>query len=276
MLINKNIVFIGTGRMASALIIHLIKNKQYSDSKIIATHRCVDKIMHLKNNFGIYISDSNVESVIKSDIIILSARPEQIQEVVKEIKNVVQKNQIIISLAIGVPLKWLHSEFPNNDFIYHVHPPSTIFASTPGISFITSERKELDSNLDIVINLFKSFGETILVSEEDLEKYAVYAGASPAFFLRLAENWLGLAVENGISREVALKIIYINYKAIINSITDKKLSFKDIEKLIATPNGVTEMGLSVIDKNNLEYIFIEIVKKAQGKIKMIKSSFFLT
>ena len=259
--------------MAKALITTLINEKYCSPSQIIATHHNVASINSLEKEIRVMVSSSNSKAIILSEIIILCVRPQQFPELINEIKPFIKDHHIIISIAVGVPIEWLRMEFPNCNSIFHIHPPSTIFASSKGISFIASEQKNLtDSNL-IVKDIFESFGEVIFVPEVDIDNYAVFVGCSPAFISRMAANWINLAIENGIPKEVADKIIVATFQSVTNSLVNLNISLKDFENKITTPNGVTEMGLRVIEKYDLGNIFVEIINKSKDKIKKIKNIF---
>src|SRR5437879_5504851 len=104
---NQKLTFIGTGRMAGALINTLMKEKYCSPSQIIATHHNVASIKILEERIGIKVTNSNREAIESSEIIILCVRPQQFPILIDEIKPFIEKRHIIISIAIGVPIEWL-------------------------------------------------------------------------------------------------------------------------------------------------------------------------
>jgi len=273
MALSKKIAFIGAGNMACALISYLISTNKYLPENIIATHHNRDILEGLRINFKIEITTSNIDAIKNSELIILCVRPQQFKNLINEIKPSINNHHIIVSIGIGVSIKWLHHELGNCQSIFHVHPPSVIFAQSTGISFITFDQKKESSTFEIIKEFFRNFGEVMVVTETEIEMYAIFSGCSPAFFCRLANDWLSLAIDNKIPQEVALKIIINSYNAIIHNVVDLRNTFDDFESKIATPNGVTEIGLQAIKKNGIKNMLLETIEKAMSKIQNIKNTY---
>ena len=54
---------------------------------------------------------------------------------------------------------------------------------------------------------------------------------------------------------------------------DKDLSLDRFEKLIATPNGLTETGLNALKSGGLDELFNSVLVETKSKIKIIQSMF---
>jgi len=269
------LAFIGTGRMAGALITNLIKERYCAPAQIIATHHDISSISYLEREFRVKTTTSNASAIELSEIIFLCVRPQQFPQLISEIGPFIKEHHIVISIAVGVPIDWLRMALSKCNSVFHVHPPSTVFASSKGLSFIALEENAPAESGLITRKIFRAFGEVIVVHETDIDSYAVFAGCSPAFVARMAGDWFNLAIENGISEEIAKKITLVTFQAITNGINNLNMSLKDFERKIATPNGVTEMGLKAIEKQDLTKIFLDVVNIARDKIKRIKDIFNL-
>ena len=104
---KKSIAFIGTGKMAVALI-SCIYNKKFVKS-IIASDKNENNLEKIKKQFNIKTTTDNKEAVKNSDIVFICVKPQDIDEILNEIKDAV-KNQLIVSIAAGIKLKHLESK----------------------------------------------------------------------------------------------------------------------------------------------------------------------
>ncbi len=264
---NSRIAVIGTGRMGSSLIRELI-NMNSEFNKIIIPYDCnKEKLVDLKK-YNIELSE-NIDYVINSSkFLILAVRPQQMKLLVDDIKNRINSQHIIISIAIGVPLKWLSNSLKKTKNIFHVHPPSTIMAFSKGISF-ASTLPNIKTNIKIEVEkIFVNLGELIWVDESEIEKLAIIAGCSPAFISYFLEKWREMSLEIGLKDEIVDLIISKMFSAIQYGVSEKKLSYSEIINNISTPNGVTLEGLRNLEP--LKSLFTKVYESSSNKIESIK------
>jgi pyrroline-5-carboxylate reductase len=269
----KKVAFLGTGRIATALITSFIKKGIYKRSQIIATHHRANRAQDLAKLLSITVVTDNVEAVLASQIIYLCVRPLQVPRLVQEIAPAISKKHIVVSVAVGVPLSWLRKKLPLCNLIIHFHPPSVIFSNVPGISFIAYEKYPAKGSVNHVKAILSKLGETIIVPEKMMDKYAVFSGCSPAFFSRIAKIWQRIAMKSGIPQKHARKIIYSTFSGIGSSIDSQSLDLETLERLIATPGGVTKAGIKRLTQGDLSNILTATVKTCFNKIERVRSTF---
>ena len=103
--------FIGTGNMASAIMGGIIKNQIIPAEEIIGADLFAPGREKAKAQFGIHVTDSNKEVVEKADVIVLSVKPQFYADVIREIRDVIRAEQIVITIAPGKTLAWLTEQF---------------------------------------------------------------------------------------------------------------------------------------------------------------------
>src|SRR3989338_1467921 len=99
-IISKKIGFIGTGKMASALIASIVKSKLVEPKDIIACDKKEEALIGIKSSYSINIHCDNKEIVKLSDIIFLCVKPQDMDNVLREIKDA-SKNFVFVSIAAG-------------------------------------------------------------------------------------------------------------------------------------------------------------------------------
>jgi pyrroline-5-carboxylate reductase len=159
---NKKIMFIGAGNMAQSIISGLLK-ENFSSSVIFAIDTDEAQRNHLEKTFA--VKTSNDLSLVESaDVIILSTKPQHVQGICSNIKDIV-KNQLIISIAAGIRLnqisQWLGGykkiirTMPN--LVAQVQKSVTVAFTLPE----TDQESVEDTN-----KILNSFGDTVWLKEE--------------------------------------------------------------------------------------------------------------
>ena len=170
LLSNKKIAFIGAGNMATAIIDGMLRNKTKEPSLIYVydlDHAKLE-IMQKKN---INISASACEAVENSDIIVLAVKPQNYEEVLVGIKDVVTKQKIFVSIAAGI-----------------------------STGYVTR-------TLETAYNMFALSGEVCLFPESKMNEVISINGSSPAYFYLFALAMREYAEEVGFDGDTALKLI---------------------------------------------------------------------
>ena len=101
-MINKTIGFIGGGNMASAMIGGMINSRLCHKEQIIATARTQETLNRLSDAYGIRVALDNVETARHSDILFLAVKPYLYQEIIKEIRDVIDDQKLIVAIAAGI------------------------------------------------------------------------------------------------------------------------------------------------------------------------------
>ncbi len=101
----KNIGFIGTGKMATALAQGLIQS-QFSQADSIQGFDIFESAREsFRKKTGGKAIDSVQKLIKESDILVLSVKPQQMTEVLNEIHPIITEKHLVISIAAGFPIK---------------------------------------------------------------------------------------------------------------------------------------------------------------------------
>ena len=102
-MIDQKITIIGGGNLGGAVAFGLIKSKQIQPSDLTVSDRYTSVLKKFQDQ-GATVTDSNVDAVKTANIIILAIKPYQAQEIIAEIKPILNSNQILISAVAGLGL----------------------------------------------------------------------------------------------------------------------------------------------------------------------------
>ena len=102
--------FIGAGNMASAMIGGMLQKGLLQKEDIIASSATQKTADRVAQEFGIRTTLDNKE-VAKAEIVILAIKPIYCEGVIREIRDQIGENQIVVTIVAGRSLQWLSDTF---------------------------------------------------------------------------------------------------------------------------------------------------------------------
>ena len=248
--------------MAGALISCIHKNNL---AKIIATNKDGTALKKIKNKFkNIKTTTDNKEAVKNSDIIFICVKPQNIDEVLDEIKNNV-KNKLVVSIAAGIKIKHIEKILKTKRII-RVMPNINCLVGEMASGFAAGKDATKEDMEDIK-KILNSAGISFLIKEELMDALSAISGAGPAFFAYFIESLAEAGIKNGLPKEIAYKLAAKTALGTGKLILEKDLSAGEVIKMVASKKGVTLSGLKVLDKHKVKNILEETINAAIKRSK---------
>ncbi|MBQ4115707.1 pyrroline-5-carboxylate reductase [bacterium] len=259
--------FIGTGKMASAIIYGIQQSSFVNSNEIIASQRTENTLEQKSQDLGIKLTTNNIELVKNSEIIFICAKPNQVEEIINEISPELDSNHLIVSIAAGITLEKLEKLLPKNSKAIRVMPntPATI---KEGMSGICKGNKATGTDLAYIESLFNTIGKTIIVdNDSQMDVVTAISGSGPAFYYKII-NDIALAGEKlGLEYDKAL---LLSIQTAIGSAKMALLRDVTMEQLVAnvaTKGGCTRVGVDTMEELNIESSLFNTIKNTTQKAK---------
>ena len=246
---SKKISFIGTGKMATALISSFY-NKQLAKT-IIASDKNNKNLNNVKKNFGIKTIKDNKEAVRNSDVVFICVKPQDFDEVLHEIKNVV-KNQLIVSIAAGIKTKHIESILGNKRII-RVMPNINCLVGEMAAGF-SKGKFATKKDVDYVEKLLSASGLAYLVKEDLMDALSIISGCGPGFFAYFMKYLAEAGIKEGLPKQMAYKLAAKTALGTGKLLLEKNMSPDDLIAMVASKKGITSEGLKVLNKHKVNKI----------------------
>ena len=237
-----NIGFIGTGKIASSVIIGISKSRiSFRKIYISARNKKIAKDLKRKLNKIIIVKD-NQQIIDKCKWIFLSITPQVGNKIIKHLRF--KPNQIIVSFISTITLSELKKAVKVKAKIVRAIPLPPISLKKGPVP-IYPPNKEVKS-------FFDKIGSTIEIKNEKLSKnFWSTSGMMASYYelLKVMSNWL---VKKGIKKKDAQKYITslflaLSEDAVVNSNKDLKYLVKESQ----TPKGLNQQGLNTMSKKGV-------------------------
>lgn len=167
--------FIGIGNMNSAIVDGLL-NSGYDSSKINLNNRTMEKIEKYRQ-YGVNLYNDSQELIDNSDIIILGLKPYMYPQWLDahDISRVK-----FISIGAGITSEFM-SKYTKDFVLTMPNTPSKVGCGSTLIIESTCVTED-------VLGIFKSFGGIKVIREDELAKYTLVTGSSPAYFFTFVDS----------------------------------------------------------------------------------------
>ena len=251
--------FIGTGNMAGAIMGGIIKNEIFRPEEMIGADISPAGRERVKETYGIQVTADNREAAEKSEVLILSVKPQYYAEAIAEIRDCVSDDQLIITIAPGKTLAWLEEQFGKAVKIVRTLPntPALVGEGMTAACvnpYVTEEEKAY------ALKILGSFGKVEIVPEHLIDAVVAVSGSSPAYVFMFIESMADAAVAEGMPRaqayQFAAQAMYGSAKMVME--TGKHPG--ELKDMVCSPAGTTIEAVRVLEERGFRSAVIEAMK----------------
>ena len=132
---------------------------------------------------GIEVFCDNQKLAELCDIIFISTKPNQVSEVLKQIKEFLTPEKLVVSIAAGVTTSKIESILTNSRVVRVM--PNTPALVKLGMFGICAGKQAYAQDIDYISDMLSSIGRCITVEESQMDIVTAISGSGPAFFYKV-------------------------------------------------------------------------------------------
>ena len=258
--------FIGCGNMATAIIKGIIRKQIIDAENIIASAKTKATLDRVQKELGVKVSTDNLEVTENSDILVLAVKPQYYPEVIAQIKDVVRKEQIVISIAPGKTLDWLQEQFGGGVRLVRTMPNTPALVGE-GMTGACRNEYVTDEDYATVLRILGSFGEVETISENLMDVCVSVSGSSPAYIYILIEAMADGAVADGMPRAQAYKFAAQSVLGSAKMVLETGKHPGELKDQVCSPGGTTIEAVRVLEEKGFRSSVIEAMKACVRKAR---------
>ena len=263
---NKKIGFIGCGNMGRAMLGALMNSEQIDPQSITASVRTEASLRELNEKWPIRTTLNNVEVAERCDIIILAVNPAQYETIIKEIRDVITFDQIIVSIAAGINLEQMGDWIGKSAKIIKTMPNTPVLVQE-GMTAICANEHVHESELEMMSTYFRLFGEVEIMDEHQFDAYIALCGSSPAYIFMLIEAMADGAVKLGIPRKQAIKMAEQSILGSAKLALDTGIHPAELKDMVCSPGGATIAAVSELEERGFRSAIIQAMDVCAAQSK---------
>jgi pyrroline-5-carboxylate reductase len=232
---SMTVGILGVGRLAEFLVAGLCRHE--GGPEILLSPRNAARAGRLAESYGLTIAGDNGELVAASDLVLLATRPDQAESAVTGLPW--HADRLLIDLCAGVPLAVLAP---------HCGPVMLARAMPMSAAMIGESPTCLYPDLAPARALFSRLGPVVALPDEAAFEAASVLGAYYGWVHGLIGTVARWTAEAGVDAATARDLTAYMTRAAADMVRHQRdLSFAEIVGELATPGGITALGLGVLE-----------------------------
>lgn len=266
---EKRIGFIGCGKMGQAMIAGMLKSSIVKPEQIIASAKSTQTISFIKHTLSIQAVQCNKEVASSSDLLFLAIKPNLYKQIIDEIKDHIRQDTIIITIAAGIDIDFIENEFDREIKVARTMPNTPSLVGE-GMSVISVNHRVSDEELEQIISLYNSFGNTEVVVESLMDAIPAISGSSPAYVYMFIEALADGGVMQGIPRKMAYKLAAQAVLGAAKMVLETEKHPGELKDEVCTPGGVTIEAVATLERQNFRGTVLTAMESCTTKSKFLR------
>ena len=258
--------FIGCGNMATAMVRGILKGQKALPEEILVSRRHMEPLQQLQQELGIGITTDNKEVAAFSDVLFLAVKPQFYTETIREIRDVVRENTIVVSIAPGKTLDWLTEQFGRPMKLVRTMPNTPAMVGE-GMMGICPAATVTEEELQVVRELCSGFSRTEMVTENLMDVVVSVSGSAPAYVFMFIEAMADAAVADGMPRKSAYTFAAQAVLGSAKMVLETGMHPGELKDMVCSPGGTTIEAVRVLEEKGLRSAVIEAMKACTKKCR---------
>lgn len=264
---NNKIGFIGSGKMANAIIKGIIDSKFCPSKDIFVSDLNKEALEKAKSEFNLNVTVENEEVVKNSNIIVMAVKPFILKNVLEQLKPHITKNHLIISIAAGISIQTIQEILGEIPVIRVM--PNTPALVNEGMSAICKGDFATNEQVKLALDVFKSVGKVIESEEKYIDIITAISGSGPAFYYYIIDEIAKAGEKLGLNYDTCLKLSAQTAYGAAKMIMDTDVSPEQLIINVTTPGGCTEVGNNTLKASNISDILYDTIEETMKKAKAL-------
>lgn len=255
------IAILGAGSMGGAILSGLLSPEVRADG-IVATNRTEAKAAALRASTAGH--EGVVSLALESDpdatatalrgarLVLLGVKPAMVPELLGGIREMLEPDAIVVSLAAGVTVATMEALVPQVVFRSMPNTPSVVRLGVTGVA--AGSRATAD-DAALVRALFETVGAVIEVPESQIDALSTISGSGPAYVFFLIERLTETALGLGFDEEQARVMVEQTFRGASELLAVSDVGPAELRRRVTSPKGTTERAIGVLEAADLTSLF---------------------
>ncbi|HVI97085.1 MAG TPA: pyrroline-5-carboxylate reductase [Anaeromyxobacter sp.] len=259
--LGKKIAFLGAGNMAEALVKGLLRAGIAAQSDVICAEPRLDRREELAKRYGVTALASNLEAAEQADVVVLSVKPQTMEDLLDEIAPAIDHRKLVISIAAGISIHAIARKLGAGVRIVRTMPNTPALVGA-GATALARGAHATDADLGEAKRLFEAVGIAHVVDEHLLDAVTGLSGSGPAFVFLAIEALADGGVKVGLARPVAMALAAQTVMGAAKLVLETGEHPGRLKDQVTSPGGTAIAGVHALEDGGLRAALIAAVDAA--------------
>ena len=255
--------FIGSGKMASALVRGVTQSGAISNELIMVTDVLPAAAQQLATATGVKALATNAEVASTAETLILCVKP---QDALAALRALDTKGKLLISIVAGLPIAALQEAAGAGARIIRVMPntPALVHQGAAAYALGVGATNE---DAAVAEKIFAAVGKVVRVKESLIDVVTGLSGSGPAYIYLVIEALADGAVLMGLPRDLALQLAAQTVLGAASMVLQTGEHPSVLRDQVTSPGGTTIAALEALEASGARAAFIAAVRAATERAR---------
>ena len=247
---NLKIAFIGSGAMAGAMIVGLLREKLAEPQDLFASDPREDRGAELQEKYGVQFFTDNAAAVQNADVVVLSVKPQRLSGVLKELKGKIPSDALVLSIIAGATIEKIGTGLRHAKIVRTM--PNTPARIGEGITVWVASDTVSESQKEQAQKILSALGEDVFVEDEYyLDMATALSGSGPAYVYMFMEAMIDAGVHMGFPRRISEKLVTQTMRGSVNFYEKNDVHVAALRNQVTSSGGTSAEALYYLEKAGL-------------------------
>lgn len=259
-----DIAFIGGGNMAAALIGGLL-DAGHAPGQVRVADPSDAARATIRQTHGVRTAARGAEVAEGANVVVLAVKPQVMPAVLEELGTLIEPDQLVVSIAAGIPIRTLQQVFGDAQPIIRAMPntPALLGAGITGLCASAACEAAHREQAEAVLG---AAGEVVWVEDEALmDVVTAVSGSGPAYFFLLIEALREAGVAEGLPAEASTRLAVHTALGAGIMATRSSDDVAELRRRVTSPGGTTQAALESFEFGGFRALVADAVRAATAR-----------
>lgn len=245
------VLVIGAGNMGLTYAEGMVKSSLLNRRNLMIFDKSAEVITELSKVDHFDVFDKIEDCLPKADVVFIGVKPYHIEGLFEEIKDLVNDQQIFVSLMAGVTIQTIQEGLGVKKVVRSM--PNLPAQVGKGVTSYTEAKEVSRVELLMVRNLLDTTGQSIHVENENyIDASTGISGSGPAYVFYFMQSMLEAALKMGFSENDSKVLVSQTFEGAVKLFNEHDLSPNTWMERVASKGGTTRAALDSMEDNNVK------------------------
>lgn len=259
---HRTIGIFGAGSIAVAMLDGILSQNIINPEDIYVTNKQNDEKLHaLREKYNVHTTRDYKEILSNCRYLIIAVKPIDIDNLLKQLKNDITDNHIIITLAAGVATSYVEDALGKKIQVIRAMPNTACKVRESAMA-IALGRYAKEEARNFAEEIFSSVGKVSIVEEDMMDAVTGLSGSGPAYVYLLMDALIEAGVKAGIPRPLSEELTVQTVYGAAKMVVETGQSPSKLRSEVTTPGGTTMAGMKVLENADFIGLIVKTVESA--------------
>jgi pyrroline-5-carboxylate reductase len=260
------LAILGAGVMGETLLSGLVRAGRNVGDLLVGEKR-PERAAELEDRYGVAVV-GNIEAAQKADTLALVVKPQDMDDLLKEIAPAVRPGQLVISLAAGITTAFLEARLPEGVAVVRVMPNTPALVDE-GMAAISRGSHCDEEHLVEAEQMMASVGKVLRVPERQQDAVTAISGSGPAYLFFVVESMIEAGVHLGLPRGTATELVTQTVVGSAKLLRESGEHPVVLREQVTSPGGTTAAAIRELEDHKVRAAFLTALEAARDRSRAL-------